>query len=344
MAAPASTASRPAAPVGKRGGARGGLTSRPWWPAAKKLLTLGFFLLVGWLIVTHARDIAWGDVFGAMRRVSVPSLVLAALLAVASHAVYSSYDMMGRHYAGHHLRPRQVVGVTFVSYAFNLNFGTLIGGFAFRYRLYSRLGLDNAVIARVLAFSIATNWSGYLALGGLLFALQPPDLPPEWKLGSDGLRWLGVAMLVLLGAYLALCSFSRRRSVRLRGHAFALPSGRLALLQVAVSALNWALIGGVVWTLLQRQVPYPTVLAVLLVAAVAGVLAHVPAGLGVLEAVFVALLSHRVPQVQILAALLSYRAIYYLAPLAIALPLYVVMEARAKRAHAASEPKDPARH
>ena len=42
-----------------------------------------------------------------------------------------------------------------------------------------------------------------------------------------------------------------------------------------------------------RSVPYPTVLAVLLVAAVAGVITHVPAGLGVLEAVFVALLSHR---------------------------------------------------
>ena len=60
-------------------------------------------------------------------------------------------------------------------------------------------------------------------------------------------------------------------------------------------------------------------LAVLLVGAVAGVITHVPAGLGVLEAVFVALLSHQVPQGQLLgrAARLP-RASTTWSPLAIA--------------------------
>jgi uncharacterized membrane protein YbhN (UPF0104 family) len=70
------------------------------------------------------------------------------------------------------------------------------------------------------------------------------------------------------------------------------------------------------------------VLATLLVAAIAGVLTHVPAGLGVLEAVFVALLSTRMPATELLAALLAYRGIYYLAPLAIAAVVYLVLEAR----------------
>jgi hypothetical protein len=111
-----------------------------------------------------------------------------------------------------------------------------------------------------------------------------------------------------------------------------LPSGRIALLQLALSAVNWLLIGAVVWTLLQRHVDYPTVLSVLLVAAVAGVITHVPAGLGVLEAVFVALLAHRVPQGELLAGLLAYRAIYYLAPLAIASLLFLVIDRRDVRA------------
>jgi glycosyltransferase 2 family protein len=70
---------------------------------------------------------------------------------------------------------------------------------------------------------------------------------------------------------------------------------------------------------------------VLLLAAVAGVITHVPAGLGVLEAVFVALLSHKMPQPAILAALVAYRVVYYLAPLCIAAVVYLVMEARAKK-------------
>ena len=62
----------------------------------------------------------------------------------------------------------------------------------------------------------------------------------------------------------------------------------------------------------------------------AGVITHVPAGLGVLEAVFVALLSHQLPQHELLAALVAYRVTYYLAPLAIAAATLLVMESRAK--------------
>ena len=88
----------------------------------------------------------------------------------------------------------------------------------------------------------------------------------------------------------------------------------------------------IVFTLLQGRIDYPAVLAVLLIAAVAGVLAHVPAGLGVLEGVFVALLSHRVPAEELIAALLAYRAIYYLAPLVLATGVFGWTEARAKAA------------
>jgi uncharacterized membrane protein YbhN (UPF0104 family) len=70
---------------------------------------------------------------------------------------------------------------------------------------------------------------------------------------------------------------------------------------------------------------------VLLVAAVAGVIAHVPAGLGVLEGVFVAFLGPTLGHGQVLAALIAYRALYYLAPLSIAAIAYFVLEAKARR-------------
>ena len=108
----------------------------------------------------------------------------------------------------------------------------------------------------------------------------------------------------------------------------------MALLQLAMSCLNWSLIGGVIWVLLQGQVAYHQVLAVLLVAAVAGVVTHVPAGLGVLEAVFVALLSYQVPEATLLGALLAYRGLYYLLPLAVATVAYFVTELRTRRRRA----------
>ena len=59
---------------------------------------------------------------------------------------------------------------------------------------------------------------------------------------------------------------------------------------------------GVIYVLLQHQIAYTDVLTVLLIGAIAGVVAHVPAGLGVFEFVFLALLSHVVPEGRLIAA------------------------------------------
>ncbi|HYP70220.1 MAG TPA: lysylphosphatidylglycerol synthase domain-containing protein, partial [Variovorax sp.] len=121
------------------------------------------------------------------------------------------------------------------------------------------------------------------------------------------------------------------RRWNIRGHRIEPPSVRMALLQLTLSCLNWSLVGAVVWVLLQSRVGYPHVLAVLLTSAMATLIVRVPGGLGVLETVFVALLAYRVPQGQLLAALLAYRGIYYLFPLLIAAVAYAVTELRARK-------------
>ncbi|MGJ7604886.1 lysylphosphatidylglycerol synthase domain-containing protein [Variovorax sp. LT1R20] len=307
------------------------LARQPWWPWARRVVVWGFFGLVAWLLVNQARAIDWSEVLEAIRALPATTLFAAGALAACSFALYSTYDLLGRHLTKHKLGAGSVMGVTFISYAFNLNFGSLVGGVAFRYRLYSRLGLGNETITRVLGFSMLTNWVGYLVVAGVAFSFWPMTLPPEWKIGSEGLRVLGAVLLAVSAGYLALCAFSAGRIWRVRGHTFKTPGLAMALLQLAMSCLNWSLMGGVIWLLLQGEVGYPHVLAVLLVAAVAGVVTHVPAGLGVLEAVFVALLSYQVPGATLLGALLAYRGLYYLLPLAVALGAYLVMEMRARR-------------
>jgi len=316
--------------------------ARIWWPPVRRLLTIAFFVLVAVLLVSQARTIDWGEVFGVIRNYPRDSLLWAAALAALSHLVYSSYDLIGRAWTSHRLPVRQVMPVTFVSYAFNLNLGSLVGGFAFRFRLYSRLGLRNDIITRVLGLSLATNWLGYLVLAGGVFALRIITPPAGWTLGATALQALGVAMVLAAAAYVAMCAVSRRRSWTLRGHELALPPLRMALAQLVASCANWMLIGAVVFVLLQQKVAYPTVLGVLLIAAVAGVLTHIPAGLGVLEAVFIALLGAQVPRGELLAALLAYRALYYLAPLLLATAVYLALEAHAKKLGQAPRPA-PAR-
>ena len=57
---------------------------------------------------------------------------------------------------------------------------------------------------------------------------------------------------------------------------------------------------------------------------------HIPAGLGVLEAVFIGLLQHEASRGSLLGGLIAYRAIYFILPLLIALVMYLGVEAKAK--------------
>lgn len=309
-----------------------GITARAWWPWARRIATLAFFSLVVWLLFKQARTIDWAQVWQAAANHPLPALLLAAGLGIASHLLYSSFDLLGRHYTGHRLPARQVMLTTFISYAFNLNLGSLVGGVAFRFRLYSRLGLDNARIGRILGISMLTNWLGYLVLAGAVFASGLLEVPAEWRIAGPPLQWLGAALLLAAAGYLLACFASKRRLLVVRGHELPLPTGRMALLQLVMSCTNWMLMGAMVWTLLDQRIGYPTVLGVLLIAAIAGVVTHVPAGLGVLEAVFVTLLSDRIPAGELLASLLIYRAMYYLVPLALATLLHLTIEARALKA------------
>ena len=84
------------------------------------------------------------------------------------------------------------------------------------------------------------------------------------------------------------------------------------MLQMAVSSANWMAMGAIIWLLIGEDVNYFFVLGVLLVSSIAGVIVHIPAGIGVLEAVFIALLAgEHVSQGAIIAALLAYRMLYY---------------------------------
>ena len=66
-------------------------------------------------------------------------------------------------------------------------------------------------------------------------------------------------------------------------------------------------------------------------AAVVGAMLHVPGGLGVIEAVFLASLGGRLPEGQLVAALLAYRAAFYLLPLLTATVMHLTLEALARR-------------
>ena len=319
---------------------RSAVRPRPLWPViwarAKQVAPWALAVLVLVLLARHAGAIDWPQVWSALKQQQPGTLAIAAMLALLSHALFSSYDLVGRHETGHKLAVPRTLGIAAVCYAFNLNFGSLVGALAMKLRLYDRAKLKASTVARIIVLSIVTNWTGYLLVGGLVMLLAPPPLPPSIGLSELALRAIGAAMVVVPLAYALACALRHGRELRWRAHRFAVPVLRVALWQLAVSSANWALMGMIVWWLLAQSVPYAAVLGVLLLAAVAGVATHVPAGLGVLEAVFVACLGAQVAAPTLLAALLSYRAVYYLVPLALATIGYAAAEVSRRGAQPAA--------
>ena len=280
------------------------------------------------LIVRYARAVDWAQVHAAILGYTPARLALAGGLTAASYLLYCGYDIAARHYSGHDLRRRHILPIVFVSYALSMNIGAALGGAGFRLRLYTRSGLSLPLVTRIIFFSTATNWVGYLLLGGILFTRRALPLPAAWPFGATGLQAIGIVMLCALAGYLVACQVTRGRVFHVRGHHFRLPSVHIALLQIAMAAGNWMLMAAIVYVLLPHTIGYPVVLTVLLLGAVAAAAVHVPAGIGVMEGVFVALLGDVLPRSDVLAAVLTYRAFYYLLPLVVAVLVFLGLEMR----------------
>ncbi|MDV5355812.1 UPF0104 family protein [Kosakonia sp. SMBL-WEM22] len=313
-------------------------TSHPRWRLAKKILTVVFFIAVIVLLVLYAQKVNWEDVWKVIRDYNRTALLSAVALVIISYVLYGFYDLLGRAYCGHKLAKRQVMLVSFICYAFNLTLSTWVGGIGMRYRLYSRLGLPGSTITRIFSLSITTNWLGYILLGGLLFTFGVVEIPAHWYIDASTLRIVGVVLLLIIAVYLWGCAFAKRRHVTIKGHKLVLPSWKFAVAQMVISSANWIAMGAIIWILLGMRADFFFVLGVLLVSSIAGVIVHIPAGIGVLEAVFIALLaSEHVSQGIIIAALLAYRVLYYFLPLLLALIGYLLLESRAKKLRAKNE-------
>jgi uncharacterized membrane protein YbhN (UPF0104 family) len=298
----------------------------------RRCLTWLFFIAVAVLLVVYAQKVDWEEVGKVIRDYNRWVLLSALGLVVVSYLIYGCYDLLGRAYCGHKLAKRQVMLVSFICYAFNLTLSTWVGGIGMRYRLYSRLGLPSGTITRIFSLSITTNWLGYILLGGVIFTAGVVQLPEHWYIDQGTLRILGIVLLAVIAFYLWACAFAKRRHMTIKGQKLVLPSWKFALAQMGISAGNWMAMGAIIWLLIGEDINYFFVLGVLLVSSIAGVIVHIPAGIGVLEAVFIALLAgEHVSHGAIIAALLAYRVLYYFLPLALATVGYLILESRAKK-------------
>jgi glycosyltransferase 2 family protein len=305
-----------------------GMIARPWLRRTALLL---FFLIIAALLTKQAMSIEWPKVAAAISAFASSTLIVAVSLAALSYLIYSCFDLLGRHYTRTALPTHRVMKTAFMSYAFNQSLGSLVGGVAFRFRLYSQLGVDAVTISKIILLSVVTNWLGYSAIAGAIFITDAIAMPSGWEIGQFSLRFIGWVLSVTAFAYMLLCGLLPDRGCEWRGQTITVPHLPLAFMQLLLSVVHWPVAAAIIYILLDQQIAFVAVLGALLLSAVAAALAHIPAGVGVLEAIFVALFRNQIPVPQLLATLVIFRAVYYLCPLALASLLYFFTEARSRR-------------
>ncbi|KAB0680055.1 bifunctional lysylphosphatidylglycerol flippase/synthetase MprF [Aureimonas leprariae] len=305
-----------------------------WFSRNRRLINLAAMLLVlaavGIAISRLTSEVRYEDILAAWSDTGWPTLIGAVLLTGLSFAALTFYDFGALTYVGHR-PPLPTVAVTaFCAYAVGntAGFGPLSGG-AIRYRAYSRLGLTPEEIAKVIAFVTLAFGLGLAGVAAVSLLVMAEGIAPLVHVDALALRLIGLAILVPLVAL----PFAGRlggetRFGRLSRIALRMPRPAAVGRQFLVTALDVMASAGVLYVLLppDANIDYPSFLGVYSVAVALGVLSHVPAGLGVFETVIVAALGRQIDVDQVLGALVLYRIVYHILPLALASLLVSVIE------------------
>jgi phosphatidylglycerol lysyltransferase len=295
---------------------------------------IGGVVLVIILLLVHTlhgllREFSYSDLLVAIRGTSGSALALAVLATFVSYLALTGYDASSLRYVGANVSYWVAAETSFIAYALSntVGVGVLTGG-AVRLRLYGAAGVEAGAISRAIAFNAAAFMLGISVVGAAALLWGADSVAPALHVPS--LVLTAGASLILAGAtiLIILCRDGRER--RLFGRfTLRLPSAGLALQQLLFSAIDIAATAAVLWFLLPAgAIDFPAFMGFFAIAIVAGVLSHVPGGLGVFEAVMLVALREHVPAEALAAALVLYRLIYYVLPLLLALALLVVHEVR----------------
>ena len=299
------------------------------WTAAG----VGLFGLALWVLHHETAGIRFADVVANLRAVPWHAVGVAVVFTAASYAALTGYDWLALRHIGRKLPLAGVALTSFVATAVGHNLGVaMLSGGAVRYRLYSAAGLSAAEIATVIGLVGLTFGLGISFVVGVVMLSGMPETSAILHLPSKLLQAIGAALLGLIVTYI-LWGGVQHAPLRLRNWQLAVPQPGTTALQLLFAALDIGCAAAVLYALLPASVAvsYPHLLSIYVLAITAGIISHVPGGLGVFESVLLLSLPDA-PRDALLGAVLAYRVVYYLLPLGLAAAAGVTQELRLRSA------------
>ncbi len=283
-------------------------------------ISLAILAVAGFTLYQLLYDADFGKVASALKSQPLDRIAIAGAFVVAGYITLTFYDFFALHTIGRRKVPYAVAALaSFTSFTIGHSLGAaVVTGGLIRLRIYSAWGLTVVDVAKIALVTGMTFWLGNALLLGGATMYAPEAATAVDHLPSSINRAIGLSGLVAIGCYLVWLA-PKSRAIGRAGWRIVLPNLRLSLVQTGIGALDLALVTIAMYTLLPSDpiVPFSTILVVFLIAALLGTVSHAPGGLGVIEATMLIGL----PQFQreeLLAALLTFRAVYFVLPLLVA--------------------------
>jgi phosphatidylglycerol lysyltransferase len=279
--------------------------------AALLVFTLVVIVLHHQLAHLHVRRV-FAHLHAIPRRQVLAALGFTAL----SYWLLTTYEVLALTYLRRAIPYSRILFTSFIAYSFSHTLGfAAFTGTAIRFRLYATAGISAIDVATVSAFCSLSFAIGLATILGLSLVSAPEHAATLLHLHRHWAVLVGALLLAAAGAY-ALWACLARGTVEVRGWALRAPGPAIALTQIALGILDLSLTSAVLWSLLPvgSHIAFVPFLGAYAAAVIAGIVSHVPAGVGVFEAVILLTLPG-VPTDALLGSLLAYRVVYYVVPL-----------------------------
>ncbi len=297
-----------------------------------RLLALVVLSAACWALYRELHNYNWREFRSSLQEIPSSRVGWAVLLAGLDYAILIGNDWLASRVVGRRVPLARLAMGSVAGYAASHNLGAAFGGTPGRYRFYSSWGVPPPEIAIWIAMLSLSFAVGTAMAGGVACLVHPTATSEAIPWLPVNPRWLGAVLVALPVCYVAACA-RVRSPVRIRNWTIHLPSPRLALVQVAVGSADLCCAAGILYVLLPADaaIGYPAFVTVYLLAIVAAVCSHVPGGVGVFDLLMIKLLDVGDPH-DLLAAIMVYRAIFYLLPLAVGIVFFAVHEVQMRRA------------
>jgi len=260
-----------------------------WTQVFRPLLAIAFFATAGWFLWRQLEHLSWRAFLGALTQTRPQAIFGSILLTIGSYACLAATETVALRALGHRLSYLNAARVAVPAYALTNSAGfSPATGTLFRVQMYRSFGLDaraSAVVAMLAG--AAVSLSGVVT-AGLVMLADPLGLGRTLHQPAGHVVLAGVTLT--LPALLWFCAFTRWSPQWLGG---GRPHGgaRVRILGLGAGVGDWLFSSAALYILLPDHslAVLPAFLCAYIVGALLSAATGVPGGIGVFEAIVLAL-------------------------------------------------------